>query len=108
MGTTYTYRGMPFGLNDAPRVFTQIMKKCVMAIREIWRIRCVVYLDDLLLHPDKNYLAKLAPQITQLLQYYGSRKITPTTDSAIPISGINMRFGKYDSSTKRQTSENSE
>jgi hypothetical protein len=47
------------------------MKKCVMAIREIWRIRCVVYLDDLLLlHPDKNHLVKLAPQITQFLQYY--------------------------------------
>jgi hypothetical protein len=72
MGTTYTYRGMPFGLNDAPRVFTQIMKKCVMAIQEIWRIRCVVCLDDLLLlHPDKNHLAKLAPQITQFLQYFG-------------------------------------
>jgi hypothetical protein len=43
-----------------------------MAIREIWRIRCVVYLDDLLLlHPDKNHLAKLAPQLPQLLQYYG-------------------------------------
>jgi hypothetical protein len=35
MGTTYTYRGMPFGLNNVPKVFTQIMKKCVMAIREI-------------------------------------------------------------------------
>jgi hypothetical protein len=22
IGTTYTYRGMPFGLNNAPRVFT--------------------------------------------------------------------------------------
>jgi hypothetical protein len=73
MGTTYTYRGMPFGLNDAPRVFSQIMKKCVMAIREIWRIKCVVYFDNLLLlHPDKNHLAKLAPQITHFFQYYGS------------------------------------
>jgi hypothetical protein len=72
IGTTYTYRGMPFGLNDTPRVFTQIMKKCVMVIREIWRIRCVVYLDDLLLlHPDKNHLEKLAPQITQFLQHFG-------------------------------------
>jgi hypothetical protein len=57
MGTTYTYRGMP---------------KCVMAIREIWRIRCVVYLDDLvLLHPDKNHLEKLTTQITQFLQHFG-------------------------------------
>jgi hypothetical protein len=56
MGTTYTYRGMPFHLNDAQQLFTQIMKKCVMVIRQIWRIRCVVYLNDLLLpHPDKNH-----------------------------------------------------
>jgi hypothetical protein len=55
-GTTYTYWGMPFDLNDAQWLFTQIMKKHVMVIREIWRIRCVVYLNDLLLlHQDKNY-----------------------------------------------------
>jgi hypothetical protein len=43
-----------------------------MVIREIWRIRCVVYMDNLLLlHPDKNHLAKLAPHITQFLQHYG-------------------------------------
>jgi hypothetical protein len=84
MGITYTYRGMFFGLNDAPRVFTQIMKKCVMAIREIWRIRCVVYLDDLVfLHPDKNHLAKLAPQITQFRMDSQLRKITSSTDSTI-------------------------
>jgi hypothetical protein len=48
------------------------MKKCVMAIREIWKIRCVVYLDYLLfLHPDKNHLAKLTLQISQFFQHYG-------------------------------------
>jgi hypothetical protein len=63
---------MPFRLNDDLRVFTQIMKKCVMAIREIWKIRCVVYLDNLvLLHSNKNHLEKLAPQITQFLQHFG-------------------------------------
>jgi hypothetical protein len=28
-GRLYKYQGMPFGLNDAPRVFTQIMKKAI-------------------------------------------------------------------------------
>jgi hypothetical protein len=51
---------------------TQTVKKYVMGIREIWRIRCVVYLDDLLLlHPDKKHLKQIAPQITKFLQYYG-------------------------------------
>jgi hypothetical protein len=50
---TYRYLGMPFGLMDAPRVFSQIMKKCVKAIRELWNIKTTIYLDDLiLLHPD--------------------------------------------------------
>jgi hypothetical protein len=31
----FTYCGMPFGLYDAPRVFTKIMKQCAIAIREI-------------------------------------------------------------------------
>jgi hypothetical protein len=71
MGTTYTYQKMPFSLNDVPKIFTQIMKKCVMAIREIWWIHCVIYLYDLLLHPNKDYLEIIVPQITQFLHYYG-------------------------------------
>jgi hypothetical protein len=59
----------------ALRVFTQIMKKCVMAIREIWGIHYVIYLDYLLLlHPNKDYLKKIALQITQFFRYYGTSK----------------------------------
>jgi hypothetical protein len=48
------------------------MKKAIHAIREIWRVRCVIYLDDLLiLHQDPNRLKEIAPQITQFLQYLG-------------------------------------
>jgi hypothetical protein len=59
----YKYQGMPFGLNDASRVFTQIMKKVIHAIREIWRVRCVIYLDDLLiLHQDPHQLKDIDPR----------------------------------------------
>jgi hypothetical protein len=48
---------MPFGLNGAPRVFTKIMKHVVRTIREIWNIKVVKYLDDILiLHQDKSHL----------------------------------------------------
>jgi hypothetical protein len=40
---------MTFGFNNIPRVFTGIMKKAIQAIREIWKVRCVIYLDDLLI-----------------------------------------------------------
>jgi hypothetical protein len=45
----YKYQGILFGLNNTPRVFTQIMKKVIQAIRELWKVRCVIYLDDLLI-----------------------------------------------------------
>jgi hypothetical protein len=45
---SYCYVGMPFGLCNAPRVFTKIMRLVMTHIRERWRVRCVAYLDDLL------------------------------------------------------------
>jgi hypothetical protein len=63
---------MPFGLSDAPRVFTMIMRKLVKHSREIWNIRCVIYLDDLLLlHEDKHYLKKVGGDISKYLSYMG-------------------------------------
>jgi hypothetical protein len=48
-GKTYRYLDMSFGLMDVPRVFSQIMRKCVKAIKEIWNIKTTTYLDDLIL-----------------------------------------------------------
>jgi hypothetical protein len=57
---------MPFGLNDAPRVFTHIMHKVIHSIRETWNIRAVIYLNDLLLlHQDKDYLQQIGGEISQ-------------------------------------------
>jgi hypothetical protein len=68
----YKYQGMLFDLNDTPKIFTQIMKKVVQAIKELWKIRCVIYLDDLLiLHQNQNHLKRITPQITQFLQHLG-------------------------------------
>jgi hypothetical protein len=48
-GETYTYKGMPFGIKHAPRVFTHLMRRVTMAIRERWKTRIVAYMDDLML-----------------------------------------------------------
>jgi ribonuclease HI len=54
-GKTFQYRGMPFGVKHAPRVFTRLMKRAVTAVRERWRARMTFYMDDsLLLFPDKE------------------------------------------------------
>jgi hypothetical protein len=43
----YRFRGLPFGLNAAPRLFTKFMRPVVQTLREMG-IRVVIYLDDLL------------------------------------------------------------
>jgi hypothetical protein len=71
-GQLYKYVGMPFGLSDAPRIFSLIMRKVIQAIRKIWNIKAVVYLDDLiLLYPSAWHLKKTEREITKFLQWLG-------------------------------------
>jgi hypothetical protein len=37
------------GYHDVSKIFTQIMKKAIQAIRELWKVRCVICLDNLLI-----------------------------------------------------------
>jgi hypothetical protein len=63
---------MPFGLKDDPRIFSHIMRYAATAIREFWKIRTMVYLDDIiLLHQDKNHLLQAGKEITLFLQWLG-------------------------------------
>jgi hypothetical protein len=71
-GEAYHFVGMPFVLNDAPRIFTKIMKFVVRTIREIWNIKVVIYLDNILiLHQDKDHLEKVGQEVTLFLQRLG-------------------------------------
>lgn len=47
-GRHFQFKGMPFGLSSAPLIFTKIMRPVVQRLREKG-IRCVIYLDDLLI-----------------------------------------------------------
>eukprot|EP00475_Leptophrys_vorax_P027432 TRINITY_DN3911_c0_g1_i1.p1 TRINITY_DN3911_c0_g1~~TRINITY_DN3911_c0_g1_i1.p1 ORF type:complete len:511 (+),score=60.62 TRINITY_DN3911_c0_g1_i1:71-1603(+) len=46
-GELYEFSSMPFGLRDAPRVFTLILREVAKYIRS-FGVRCVFYLDDIL------------------------------------------------------------
>jgi hypothetical protein len=71
-GKCYTCVGMPFGLNDAPRVFTMIMRVAVRIIREVWNIKTEVYLDDIvLLHQDPGPLKQIGQEVSLFLQWLG-------------------------------------
>jgi hypothetical protein len=69
---TYCYRAMPFGISTAPRTFTLLMRQCIRAMRQRWKITAVHYLDDLLfLHHDKKYLKKATTEIVRFLSQVG-------------------------------------
>jgi ribonuclease HI len=71
-GNSYVYTSMPFGIKDAPRVFTRIMRSVIWNIREIWKIRCVYYLDDLLfLHQDATELQRIISEILPWMDNLG-------------------------------------
>lgn len=53
----YKFRTLPFGLNDAPRVFTKLMKVPLDHLRREG-LRCVAYLDDLLIAASSEELAR--------------------------------------------------
>jgi hypothetical protein len=73
------------------------MKKAIHAIREIWRVRCVIYLDDLLiLHQDPNRLKEITPQDYPILSTSGLdcqfRKIEPNPVRSIQILGLDVEY----------------
>jgi hypothetical protein len=68
----FQYLGMPFGIKNAPRIFTRIMHQTMAEIRERWHIACVKYLDDLLfLHTTAEVLQRQIIEIADLIQEMG-------------------------------------
>jgi hypothetical protein len=71
-GNYYAYKGVPFGVSTAPRIFSAIMHHCTKLVRQIWGVRCIQYLDDwILLHRQRTNLKMLAQEIVQFLQKMG-------------------------------------
>jgi hypothetical protein len=68
-GKLYQFVGMSFSFND---VFSMIMRLVTKTIRELWSIKAVVYLDDLiLLHQDCNHLKNVGKEVAQFLAWLG-------------------------------------
>lgn len=52
-GLLYEFRALPFGVTSAPRIFTKVMRPVVGLLRA-QGIRCLIYLDDLLIMADSK------------------------------------------------------
>ena len=86
-GKTFQYRSMCFGLSSAPRVWTRIMKPIVNLLRQLG-IRCVIYLDDLLLLNSSPQEAREVTQmVLNLLEYLGLM-VKPSKVEAVPTQRI--------------------
>jgi hypothetical protein len=72
LGSVYAYRTLPFGAKLSPKFFTEALGFGVRWVRQHWRVRMVVYMDDILiLHQDRAYLELATAQICVYLQSLG-------------------------------------
>lgn len=70
-GETLEFQCLPFGLSSAPRAFTKLLKP-FMAILRRRGIRCIIYIDDLLLlSQSRPELIQIASEALSLLQLLG-------------------------------------
>ena len=62
---------LPFGLTSAPRVFTKLLRP-VMAVLRRQGIRCMIFIDDLLLlHPSREELKKITAEVVTMFLQLG-------------------------------------
>jgi ribonuclease HI len=66
-GKTYMYAGMPFGVKHAPLIFTLLMRKVMVAVRERFGVRAISYMDDILLLFDS--VVKAVTQTTEIVTF---------------------------------------
>ena len=70
-GVLYKFKVAPFGLGSVPRTFSKLMKAIIAVMRRSG-IRCVIYLDDLiLLHQEPVMLQNQLQMTISLLQNLG-------------------------------------
>lgn len=68
----WSFRGMPFGLSQAPRCFTQIMRRVIKRIRSRWKVKASFYLDDIIiLHRDPDRLKEIVHEVVSWMEALG-------------------------------------
>ena len=91
----FEFTCLPFGLTSAPRVFTKVMRIVIAYLRDRG-IRCVIYLDDLLLMNRNREVLKeqtLTALDTGSIRIFGELPQIPiNTGTGSGISGIPHQF----------------
>jgi hypothetical protein len=78
MGQRLQWRTVSFGVAEAPRICTTLLRP-LLAILKQMKIRCIIYIDDiLLLHQDRIQLARSMVVTLSLLQLQAGLNVKTT------------------------------
>ena len=95
-GMLYEFQCLPLGLSSAPRVFTKLLKPVIALLRR-QSIRCIIFLDDLLImQQSQKSLKRTSQDILTLLQVLGFR-INWEKSALVPTQMIQYLGLKVDS-----------
>ena len=91
---TFQFNALPFGLSTAPRVFTKILRPVAGLVRELG-VRCVFYLDDvLIMNQEENMALQQTWAVVDLLEALGFlvnfNKSVLTPSQEITFLGFNI------------------
>lgn len=102
---TYEFQCLSFGLLSTPRVFTKIMRP-VMAISRRQGIRCVTFIDDILLMASsREELGNILKEMISLLELLGfSREVHMCTLPEDHLPGLHSRLAGIDPSAYQRRS----
>ena len=101
-GVAFQFTCIPFGLSTAPQVFTKVLRPLVGWLR-LRGVRCVIYLDDLLIMAKcKQEAANHCQAATQLLEYLGFL-VNYTKSEVQPIQEVTF-LGLVINSNKQELS----
>lgn len=88
-GSIFEYTALPFGLGEAPRLFTKTLKPVIGLLRRLG-IRMIVYLDDILLMAFHTFPSPKAG-ICNKLEKIGVKTITRNR-----VPRVSNKFTRYD------------
>ena len=89
-GKCFQFTCLPFGLVSAPRVFTKLLRSVVGFLRSRG-MRCVVYIDDLLLlHQDKEKLREFSTPSSFALSRSAAPQASGLEEEGLRWAGDNV------------------
>jgi hypothetical protein len=77
-GQSLQWRTVSFGIAEAPRICTKLLRPLIALLKQVG-IRCMIYIDDiLLLHQDRLQLARIMVVTLKLLQLQAGLNVKTT------------------------------